>query len=119
MRYGYFFQDTQEASLSPNATSSDRVEVIKLPPTNGSPSGILPSMNASDSGGDAPLNLSLKPSSTANHTSSSLNSLSNMSANIGVDRICKYWYLILPISGKDGALSLKSSAESFVVMFFL
>lgn len=74
--------------------STDRVEVIKLPATNGSPSGItVPSVSFSgnsfsESSGDAPLNLSLKPAS-ANHTSSSLNSLSNMSANLGMDRICK------------------------------
>lgn len=60
--------------------------------TNGSPSGLtIPSYGGlySDSSGEAPLNLSLKPTTTTSHTSSSLNSLSNMSANIGVDKICK------------------------------
>uniref|UniRef100_A0A1Y1JV23 Bromodomain adjacent to zinc finger domain protein 2B n=1 Tax=Photinus pyralis TaxID=7054 RepID=A0A1Y1JV23_PHOPY len=73
-------------------TSNDRVEVIKLSPTNGSPNNC----GFSNSGGglvegisgDAPLNLSMKPCST-NLTSSSLNSLSNMSANLGVDRISR------------------------------
>lgn len=79
---------------------NDRVEVIKLPATNGSPSGLnIPGVgnstpNSESSGADAPLNLSLKPASTSssntNCNSNSLNSLSNLSANIGVDRICKY-----------------------------
>ncbi|XP_060523165.1 uncharacterized protein LOC132700053 isoform X3 [Cylas formicarius] len=72
----------------PNTPNSDRVEVIKLPATNGSPSGIS-SFNAFDSGGEAPLNLSLKPSSSANNSTSSLNSLSNMSANIGMERVSR------------------------------
>ncbi|XP_019757986.2 bromodomain adjacent to zinc finger domain protein 2B isoform X3 [Dendroctonus ponderosae] len=71
---------------SPDASTSDRVEVIKLPATNGSPSGILP---YSDASGEAPLNLSLKPSWATTGSSSSLNSLSNMSANIGSDRISR------------------------------
>ncbi|XP_063919473.1 bromodomain adjacent to zinc finger domain protein 2B-like isoform X4 [Zophobas morio] len=74
---------------SPPASANDRVEVIKLPATNGSPSGIsVPSFN-SESTGDTPLNLSLKPSTSTNSSSSSLTSLSNMSANIGVDRISR------------------------------
>lgn len=77
----------QEQELSPPSTPNDRVEVIKLPATNGSPSGIS-SMFSSDSGGEAPLNLSLKPN-TASSSTSSLTSLSEMSANIGSDRICK------------------------------
>jgi hypothetical protein len=83
--------DQQDVN-SPPASANDRVEVIKLPATNGSPSGIsVPSFNSSsEPAGDTPLNLSLKPStSTNNTTSSSLNSLCNMSANIGVDRICE------------------------------
>ncbi|XP_044265111.1 bromodomain adjacent to zinc finger domain protein 2B-like isoform X8 [Tribolium madens] len=76
---------------SPPSSANDRVEVIKLPATNGSPSGIsVPSFNSSESTGDTPLNLSLKPSTSTNTTaSSSLNSLCNMSANIGVDRISR------------------------------
>lgn len=82
------------------SSPNDRVEVIKLPATNGSPSGISMSTFGSSNNGsnsepssDGPLNLSLKASTmsnSSNHTSSSLNSLSNMSANIGMDRICKY-----------------------------
>lgn len=77
------------------STSNDRVEVIKLPATNGSPSGInIPAYNTnSDQSNDAPLNLSLKPSSSTSSTncqSNSLNSLSTLSANIGSDRICKW-----------------------------
>lgn len=80
------------------SSPNDRVEVIKLPATNGSPSGISMSPygggannSNSEPSSDGPLNLSLKAttSSCLNHTSSSLNSLSNMSANIGMDRICK------------------------------
>lgn len=83
-------QDPQDLSAV-----NDRVEVIKLPATNGSPGLNMSSggSGSSESGGDAPLNLSLKPSSsstTSNCHSNSLNSLSNLSANIGVDRICKY-----------------------------
>lgn len=70
--------------------------MIKLAPTNGSPGISVPSYSNSNSNyteslGDAPLNLSMKPatSNSTNLTSSSLNSLSNMSANLGVDRICK------------------------------
>ncbi|XP_018573491.1 bromodomain adjacent to zinc finger domain protein 2B isoform X3 [Anoplophora glabripennis] len=78
-----------EQDLTPPSTpSNDRVEVIKLPATNGSPSGISSIYNSSESAGEAPLNLSLKPS-TSTSSSSSLNSLSNMSANIGVDRISR------------------------------
>ncbi|KAJ8966315.1 hypothetical protein NQ314_003580 [Rhamnusium bicolor] len=78
-----------DQDLSPPSTpSNDRVEVIKLPATNGSPSGISSSYNNSESAGEAPLNLSLKPSSSTS-ANSSLNSLSNMSANIGVDRISR------------------------------
>ncbi|XP_030764884.1 bromodomain adjacent to zinc finger domain protein 2B-like isoform X3 [Sitophilus oryzae] len=74
---------------TPGGTSmSDRVEVIKLPATNGSPSGIS-SFNSSDGSGEAPLNLSLKPNYTTSGSTSSLNSLSNMSANIGSDRISR------------------------------
>ncbi|XP_015837092.1 bromodomain adjacent to zinc finger domain protein 2B isoform X4 [Tribolium castaneum] len=82
--------DQQDVS-SPPSSANDRVEVIKLPATNGSPSGIsVPSFNSSESTGDTPLNLSLKPSTSTNSTaSSSLNSLCNMSANIGVDRISR------------------------------
>lgn len=89
----YLLQDTQDGTSS--NTSSDRVEVIKLAPTNGSPGISVPSYanstGYSDSLGDTPLNLSMKPSTSnaTNLTSSSLNSLSNMSANLGVDRICK------------------------------
>nr|XP_023030372.1 bromodomain adjacent to zinc finger domain protein 2B-like isoform X3 [Leptinotarsa decemlineata] len=79
-----------EQELSPPSTpSNDRVEVIKLPATNGSPSGISSSYNSSESAGEAPLNLSLKPSTTSNTASSSLTSLSNMSANIGAERISR------------------------------
>ncbi|KAJ8924293.1 hypothetical protein NQ315_007086 [Exocentrus adspersus] len=72
----------------PSTPSNDRVEVIKLPATNGSPSGISSIYNSSEPGGEAPLNLSLKPSASTSG-SSSLNSLSNMSANIGVERISR------------------------------
>ncbi|XP_045483228.1 bromodomain adjacent to zinc finger domain protein 2B isoform X2 [Harmonia axyridis] len=75
--------------------SHDRIEMIKLPPTNGSPSGIsgspYSSNNGGESAGEAPLNLSLKssaPPSTCS-TNPSLNSLSNMSANIGMDRVSR------------------------------
>ncbi|RZC05013.1 bromodomain adjacent to zinc finger domain protein 2B, partial [Asbolus verrucosus] len=82
--------DQQDVN-SPPTSANDRVEVIKLPATNGSPSGIsVPSFNSSsETTGDTPLNLSLKPSTSTNSSSSSLNSLSNMSANIGVDRISR------------------------------
>ncbi|KAK5647311.1 hypothetical protein RI129_002203 [Pyrocoelia pectoralis] len=76
-------------SPSPLNASNDRVEVIKLTPTNGSPNMSNSAFSSSggliESLGDAPLNLSMKPCST-NLSSSSLNSLSNMSANLGVDR---------------------------------
>nr|XP_022921301.1 bromodomain adjacent to zinc finger domain protein 2B isoform X3 [Onthophagus taurus] len=85
--------------VSPSSPN-DRVEVIKLPTANGSPSGITTSTPFSsattnntsvESTPEGPLNLSLKPSTStpSNHTSSSLNSLSNMSANIGIDRISR------------------------------
>ncbi|KAG5873345.1 hypothetical protein JTB14_032317 [Gonioctena quinquepunctata] len=77
----------QELSL-PSTPSNDRVEVIKLPATNGSPLGISSTYNSSESAGEAPLNLSLKPSTTTT-ASSSLTSLSNMSANIGAERISR------------------------------
>lgn len=94
------FQDQSECSSPP---ISDRVEVIKLPPTNGSPSGIsIPSFsgtnsnNFNEASSDGPLNLSLKPTTNStNHSSSSLNSLSNMSANIGMERVCKYFTFYL------------------------
>ncbi|XP_050306247.1 bromodomain adjacent to zinc finger domain protein 2B isoform X3 [Anthonomus grandis grandis] len=75
----------------PGTPSSDRVEVIKLPATNGSPSGISSYSGATEGTGEAPLNLSLKPASFTSNTgtSSSLNSLSNMSASIGTDRISR------------------------------
>ncbi|CAG9766317.1 unnamed protein product [Ceutorhynchus assimilis] len=79
-----------DQDITPPGTpgSSDRVEVIKLPATNGSPSGIASYM--SEASGEIPLNLSLKPSSSSSSgTSSSLNSLSNMSASIGSDRISR------------------------------
>ncbi|XP_066142335.1 bromodomain adjacent to zinc finger domain protein 2B isoform X3 [Euwallacea fornicatus] len=80
----------QEDITPPDTPSSDRVEVIKLPATNGSPSGISSYNSTGETSGEAPLNLSLKPTATANSgTSSSLNSLSNMSANIGSDRISR------------------------------
>ncbi|XP_044739668.1 uncharacterized protein LOC123301018 isoform X4 [Chrysoperla carnea] len=82
---------------NPTLSTNDRVEVIKLPATtNGSPSGItIPSYGGgggsgvgggSDSNCDAPLNLSMKPSSSSSSSSaqSSLSSLSNMSANLGI-----------------------------------
>lgn len=86
-------------STTSNSGINDRVEVIKLPATNGSPSTAGSGGGAYNhsydggggGGGEAPLNLSLKPT-TSNHnssTSSSLNSLSNMSANIGLDRISR------------------------------
>lgn len=75
--------------MTPPSTPNDRVEVIKLPATNGSPSGISTIYSSgADTGGEAPLNLSLKPNTTSS-SSSSLTSLSEMSANIGSDRICK------------------------------
>ncbi|XP_076268643.1 bromodomain adjacent to zinc finger domain 2B toutatis isoform X4 [Rhynchophorus ferrugineus] len=71
-----------------NTPMSDRVEVIKLPATNGSPSGI--SAFSGEGSSEAPLNLSLKPNTpTTNSSTSSLNSLSNMSASIGADRISR------------------------------
>lgn len=81
----------QDQDITPPSTPSlDRVEVIKLPSTNGSPSGISYNSGASDGASDTPLNLSLKPSTVSTGgASSSLTSLSNMSANIGTDRICK------------------------------
>ncbi|KAF5304691.1 hypothetical protein FQA39_LY09468 [Lamprigera yunnana] len=82
---------SESEDLPLNATN-DRVEVIKLAPTNGSPS-MQSSFNNnnntfSEIAGDTPLNLSMKPNTT-NLTSSSLNSLSNMSASLGVDRISR------------------------------
>ncbi|KAK9720743.1 hypothetical protein QE152_g21907 [Popillia japonica] len=84
-----------QAEMHSPSSPNDRVEVIKLPATNGSPSGISMSTFGSSNNGsnsepssDGPLNLSLKASTmsnSSNHTSSSLNSLSNMSANIGMD----------------------------------
>ncbi|KAK9884034.1 hypothetical protein WA026_004967 [Henosepilachna vigintioctopunctata] len=81
--------DLQESVLQTNL--NDRIELIKLPSTNGSPSGISGPLNISGSegGGEAPLNLSLKSTTTACTTNSSLNSLSNMSANIGMDRVSR------------------------------
>ncbi|XP_049817838.1 bromodomain adjacent to zinc finger domain protein 2B isoform X4 [Aethina tumida] len=82
----------QDGLTPPSTPSGDRVEVIKLPATNGSPSSMFNSSGGSDAtGGDYPLNLSLKPSTAVSTASgsSSLNSLSNMSANIGVDRISR------------------------------
>ncbi|XP_025834875.1 uncharacterized protein LOC108740196 isoform X2 [Agrilus planipennis] len=91
-----FNQEMKEpSSTPPSVLGNDKVEVIKLQSTNGSP-GISPlslTTNSSfgDSSSDAPLNLSLKPAvtSSSNLSSSSLNSLSNMSANIGMDRISR------------------------------
>lgn len=81
----------KELELTPPSTPlSDRVEVIKLPATNGSPSGISSSYGSTDSTAEVPLNLSLKPCTSTSGSSSSLTSLSNMSANIGSDRICKF-----------------------------
>ncbi|CAH0551752.1 unnamed protein product [Brassicogethes aeneus] len=79
----------QDGLTPPSTPSVDRVEVIKLPATNGSPSGVFNSSGGSETAGDYPLNLSLKPTGIAGSGSSSLNSLSNMSANIGVDRISR------------------------------
>lgn len=84
----FYYQDPQDFSNAGNS-SSDRVEVIKLAPTNGSPGLSSHNNNYSESLGDTPLNLSMKPTNSANLTSSSLNSLSNMSANIGLDRISR------------------------------
>ncbi|XP_044744368.1 bromodomain adjacent to zinc finger domain protein 2B isoform X1 [Coccinella septempunctata] len=84
--------DSQEDHQQMN--SHDRIELIKLPPTNGSPSGMsgspYSSNNGSESTGEAPLNLSLKSSTpTSCSTNPSLNSLSNMSASIGMDRVSR------------------------------
>lgn len=82
--------------------SLDRVELIKLPThsTNGSvpsASSTFTTSNISNSDVDAPLNLSLKPSSTSGgspiHSSSQpLSQLSNLSQSLlASDRTCKFY----------------------------
>lgn len=77
------------------------MEVIKLPTTNGNLSSeITSNYDCSESAGEAPLNLSLKPNSEVSSANSSLASLSNISTSIGSDRICKYHKFFFIISTK-------------------
>lgn len=78
--------------------NADRVEVIKLPASvpsavsNGRATPQTPILNTGYVSSDAPLNLSLKPSSSASPTNNALQSLSSLSQSLGSqsDRTCKY-----------------------------
>ncbi|CAG9853570.1 unnamed protein product [Phyllotreta striolata] len=73
----------------PLTPHSDKVEVIKLPATNGNLLDAGSNYDNSETTGEAPLNLSLKPNSEVSNINSALASLSSISSSIGSDRISR------------------------------